>query len=185
MDIAYFDGGDEQRGRYLMIEAAALIVFPVLMAFAASSDLLTMTISNRISIILVVSFLALGLALRLPWEVLAENLACGGAILAVTFALYCRGWIGGGDAKLAAATAVWLGWAHVLDYGLVTSVFGGILTFVILMVRRWPLPQWLARQQWLARLHEQGVGVPYGIALAAAGLFIYPDTQIWLQVIRA
>ena len=168
-----------------MIEAAALIVFPILMAFAASSDLLTMTISNRISIALVGSFLALGLALQMPWLVMAEHLSCGGVILAITFALYCRGWIGGGDAKLAAATAVWLGWANVFDYGLVASAFGGILTMAILMLRRWPLPQWLARQQWLARLHEHGGGVPYGIALAAAGLFVYPDTQIWLRVIQA
>jgi prepilin peptidase CpaA len=166
-----------------MIEAAALIVFPVLMAFAASSDLLTMTISNRISIALVACFLAMALALRMPWGELAGHLSCGVAILAITFALYCRGWVGGGDAKLAAATAVWLGWAHVMDYGLVASAFGGVLTFAILLLRRWPLPQWLARRQWLVRLHEHGSGVPYGIALAAAGLFIYPDTQIWLRVI--
>jgi len=72
-----------------------------------------------------------------------------------------------------------------MDYGLVASAFGGILTLSILLLRRWPLPQWLARRQWVARLHENGSGVPYGIALAAAGLFIYPDTQIWLRVIGA
>lgn len=166
-----------------MIEAAALIVFPVLMAFAASSDLLTMTISNRISIALVVSFLAMALALHTSWDVFAEHLSCGAAILAITFTLYCRGWVGGGDAKLAAATAVWLGWAHVLNYGVVASALGGVLTLSILVLRRWPLPLWLARRQWLARLHDRASGVPYGIALAAAGLFIYPDTQIWLRVI--
>src|ERR1035437_2163047 len=106
-----------------MIEAAALIVFPVLMAFAASSDLLTMTISNRISIMLVASFLAMALALHMRWEDFADHLSCGIVILAVTFSLYCRGWVGGGDAKLAAATAVWFGWAHVMDYGLVASAF--------------------------------------------------------------
>jgi prepilin peptidase CpaA len=168
-----------------MIEAAALIVFPVLMAFAASSDLLTMTISNRISIALVACFLAMALALHMPWREFADHLSCGVVILAITFALFWRGWVGGGDAKLAAATAVWLGWAHVMDYGLVASAFGGVLTLSILVLRRWPLPQWLARRRWAARLHEHGSGVPYGIALAAAGLFIYPDTQIWLRVIGA
>ena len=166
----------------MMIEAAALIVFPILMAFAASSDLLTMTISNRISIALVASFLAMALALQLPWQVFAAHMSCGVLILALTFALYCRGWVGGGDAKLAAATAVWLGWAHIMDYGLVASALGGILTVSILLLRRWPLPQWLARRRWLARLHDHASGVPYGIALAAAGLFIYPDSLIWLRV---
>ena len=143
-----------------------------------------MTISNRISIALVASFLAMASALHMPRDVFVDHLSCGGAILAVTFALFCRGWVGGGDAKLAAATAVWLGWAQVLNYGLVASAFGGVLTGAILAARRWPLPHWLARHRWVARLHEQGSGVPYGIALAAAGLFVYPDTQIWLRVMR-
>ena len=143
-----------------MIEAAALIVFPILMAFAASSDLLTMTISNRISIALVAGFLAMALALQMPWETVAAQLACGALILAITFVLFWRGWLGGGDAKLAAATAVWLGWAHVLDYGLVVSVFGGALTLAILFVRRWPLPLWLARRDWAARLHDHGPAFP-------------------------
>ena len=50
-----------------MIELAALSVFPLLMAFAASSDLLTMTISNRVSIALLAGCLVLAAALGLPF----------------------------------------------------------------------------------------------------------------------
>jgi len=42
-----------------------------------------------------------------------------------------------------------------------------------------PLPPALARQEWLERLHRKDAGVPYGIALAAAALAIYPDTP-WM-----
>lgn len=168
-----------------MITLAAMVVFPVLMAMAAFSDLLTMTISNRISIALLVGFLAMAVAIGMPLGVLGSHLSCGAAILALTFGLFCLGWIGGGDAKLSAATAVWIGWAHMLDYGLAASIGGGVLTLLLLQARQLPLPAWAADSVWIARLHDKAGGIPYGIALAAAGLFVYPDTHVWLSVIGA
>ena len=53
---------------------------------------------------------------------------CGAAMLVFTFALFNLGWIGGGDAKLAAATALWLGWTPLADYGLASALAGGALT---------------------------------------------------------
>lgn len=168
-----------------MIEIAALSVFPLLMAFAASSDLLTMTISNRVALALLAGFLALGVALGLPWQLMLLQLSAGFAVLAVGFALFCCGWIGGGDAKLAAATAVWMGWSQLLDYGVTASMLGGMLTLAILQLRRWPLPAWAMTTPWIARLHDKATGVPYGIALACSGLLIYPDTIVWLTTIGA
>ena len=46
-------------------------------------------------------------------------------------------------------------------------------------VRLAPLPVWLASEPWVQRLHRKEGGVPYGIALAAAALAIYPDTP-WM-----
>jgi prepilin peptidase CpaA len=86
------------------------------------------------------------------------------------------GWIGGGDAKLFAATTLWLGPQALFSYSLTTALIGGALTFAILLLRSMPLPMALAGQGWLVRLHDAKEGVPYGIALAAAGLLIYPDT---------
>ena len=47
-----------------------------------------------------------------------------------------------------------------------------------MVLKRWmiPIPPLLAAQPWAARLHQKDCGVPYGIALAAAALFVYPDT---------
>ena len=57
------------------------------------------------------------------------------------------------------------------------SLFGGALTMTaIIQFRKLPLPAVLARQGWILRLHETGAGVPYGIALAAAALTVYPKT---------
>jgi prepilin peptidase CpaA len=156
-----------------------LVLFPALMAFSASSDLFSMKISNRVSIALAVAYPVLALAIGMPAMAIATNLACGAMVLVLTFIMFTRGWIGGGDAKLAAATAPWLGWALMLDYSILTSILGGALTLAIVLARRTPMPQWAARLDWLARLHHPDNGVPYGIALAAAGLALYPSSQIW------
>ncbi|MGQ0446570.1 MAG: A24 family peptidase [Beijerinckiaceae bacterium] len=164
----------------MMLEAATLLFFPALMVFAAVSDLLTMTISNRISIALAVLFIAMAFACGLPATQILRHLACGAAMLVFAFGLFAMGWIGGGDAKLAAATAIWLGFDHLGDYALSASLIGGVLTLSIIMLRKWPLPGALLARQWATRLHEPGTGIPYGIALATAGLMLYPETAIWL-----
>jgi prepilin peptidase CpaA len=166
-----------------MLELAVLVLFPVLMAYAAASDLLTMKISNRVSIALLCGFVALALATGMPPMILIENhIACGAAVLVLTFALFAFGWIGGGDAKLASATAVWLGWSNLFDYGLEASLLGAVLTVGILYWRKLKVPPVLATRSWIMRLHAAGNGVPYGIALAVAGLVLYPETAVWTAV---
>jgi prepilin peptidase CpaA len=55
-----------------------------------------------------------------------------------------------------------------------------VLTWLMLKFRSEPLPALLARHDWIMRLHNAEAGVPYGIALAAAALIVYPDT-IFMQ----
>ena len=168
-----------------MIEAAVLVFFPALMIFAACSDMLTMQISNRVSIALVAGFFPMAYVLAMPAMDILSHLSCGAAILAITFALFCLGGFGGGDAKLAATTAIWLGWQNILDYAVVTAIYGGALAVALLMFRRVALPQALMRQAWIARLHKEKGGIPYGMALAVAGLIVYPQSQIWIRAIVA
>ena len=160
----------------MLIDAARLLIFPAMMVFAASSDLFTMTISNRIAIILVVGFFGLALVSGMSVHDVVSHVGAAFAVLAVTFVFFARGWIGGGDAKLAAATALWLGFDHLMPYLLYASLFGGVLTLIMIRFRLMPLPAVLAEQEWVKRLHRLDGGVPYGIALAAAALLIYPDT---------
>ncbi len=168
-----------------MIHVATMTLFPALMLFAAISDLLTMTISNRISVALVLVFVPLAFFTGVAPAVIGIHLACGAGVLLLTFTLFACGWIGGGDAKLAAATAVWMGWGALADYGLQAAMFGGALTLLVLLYRKWPMPLWGLRHEWMARLHDPKVGVPYGIALAGAGLLVYPGTSLWLAAATA
>lgn len=166
---------------FLSLPLVAL--FPLLMAFAASSDLLTMRISNRLVLATVIAFFIVALVAGLPLEEIGMHVACAALVLVVGFAFFAFGWIGGGDAKLAAATTLWLGFGMMLQYVVIASLLGGALTMLILAARRWPLPERLQKIVWLDRLHDKKTGVPYGIALAAAGLLLYSETTIFQHFI--
>ena len=163
----------------MLTESIELTLFPAMMAFAASSDLLTMTIANRVSLILIAGFAILALLCGISAADLLSHLSAAALVLAVAFICFACGWIGGGDAKLAAATALWLGFGHLFDYLIYASLLGGALTLFIVQFRALPLPRLLVGQDWAERLHKDGSGVPYGIALAAAALLVYPQTQ-WM-----
>jgi prepilin peptidase CpaA len=151
-----------------------------MMAFAASSDLLTMTIPNRVALIMIGGFALLALSTGMSAEQAIYHVAAAFLVLAIAFAFFAQGWIGGGDAKLAAATALWLGFDHLMEYAIYGSLFGGALTLLLLQFRATPLPARLAEQAWVERLHRPDGGVPYGIALAASALAVYPSTP-WMQ----
>jgi prepilin peptidase CpaA len=168
-------------GPIMVIDLVKLTLFPALMAFAASSDLITMTISNRVSIVLLAGFFALALMSGMALTEVLSHIGAGALVLVVSFGLFARGWIGGGDAKLAAVTALWLGFGYLMNYLVYASLLGGALTFLLIEFRLVPLPGLLAGQFWAQRLHRQGGDIPYGIALAGAALLIYPDTP-WMKI---
>ena len=166
----------------MILDIARLLLFPALMAFAAASDLFTMTISNRVSLALVAGFLALALFSGMGLTDILSHLGAGAAVLAVAFACFAMGWVGGGDAKVAASAALWFGFAHLMNYLVYASLFGGALTLLLLQFRQWPLPYPFAGQAWLLKLHAKESGIPYGIALAIGALMIYPETE-WIKAV--
>lgn len=161
----------------MITDLLIITIFPAAMALAAATDLFSMTVPNWISLLLVAGFAVLAPLVGLGWSDVGLHLALGAAALVVTFAMFSLGWIGGGDAKLFAATCLWFGPEAILVYSVYAALIGGALTLLILFLRSVPLPAVLNSQGWLSRLHSPKEGVPYGIALAAAGLLVYPDTS--------
>jgi len=151
--------------------------FPFLMAYAAVSDLLTMRISNRVTSLVLFTFVLYALADGMMLTELALHIAAGCLVLAAAFVMFARGWIGGGDAKLAAGATLWLGIEYVAEYLIAASVFGGVLTLVILFARAYPLPMATLRLPFAVNLHDSRTGIPYGIALATAALTVLPHAM--------
>jgi prepilin peptidase CpaA len=166
-----------------MVELALLTVFPGAVLFAASMDLFTMTIPNRVSLALVAAFVLLAPLLGFgPWDI-ASHLGAGLVVLAGGILLFIPGWIGGGDAKLAAAVALWLGFDHVTIFLLCAALAGGSLASAILALRQMPVPAVIATQPWAARLLTRGGGIPYGIALAVSALWVYPQSAWFTNLV--
>lgn len=157
-----------------------LIIFPAAMIFAAAMDFFTMTIPNSLCLGLVAGFFCLAPFIGLDWPAFAMHITTGLTMLALAFGLFWLNWVGGGDAKLFAATALWIGPYYLLEYVVATAFLGGILTLAFVTLRLLPMPAGLTEHEWIARLHSRMSGVPYGIALAGGGLVVYPQT-VWMM----
>lgn len=161
--------------------AAEILILAVfaLLALAAAWDIASFTIPNFIPLSLITLFACFAVAARLPIDAVGTHLLVGFIGLAVGFVLFALRFIGGGDAKLFAATLTWLSFRDALDYALVAALFGGGLTLAIISLRALPLPLFLVRQAWIVRLHDQKAGIPYGVALASGAFAILPYTEVF------
>lgn len=166
-----------------MLESPLLLIFPAAMAFAAVTDLFTMTIPNRVSLALILGFVLAAPLTGMPWPAFFGHVLTAAAVLLFGILMFARGWIGGGDAKLLTMAALWLGHEHLLTYCVLTTVIGGMLASGILIYRSLVPPLWIASQPWAMRLHDRKMGIPYGMALAAAALWVYPSTSWFAGVV--
>jgi prepilin peptidase CpaA len=145
----------------------------------ALKDATSYTIPNWIPLGLVAAFPLAALAGGVPLSDLGLHLAVGLAGLILGIALFAARWVGGGDAKLLAAAALWLGWPAATTFLLTTAVWGGVLTLALVALRSAQLrPLVMLGPGWVARLAEPGGGVPYGIAIAAGVLLTFPDSPL-------
>ncbi|MBF9235509.1 A24 family peptidase [Microvirga alba] len=158
----------------------ALVCFAIGMVWAAAADLVTMKIRNELVLFLLASYAILAPSSGIDWVDIGWSVAVAVGVLVCAFVLFGLGWIGGGDAKLAAVIALWLGADHAFAYVLYTALFGGILTIALLQFRLTVLPSQCLTVNWIMRLHAPETGVPYGVAIAGAALFIFPMTH-WMK----
>jgi len=168
-----------------MITAAILVIFPLCLAVSAFSDMLTMTIPNRVSLLLLISFPVIAFSAGLAWNDIFMHFAAGLTVFAVVFALFALNAMGGGDAKLLATSAIWFGFnPSLMEYLIYVGLLGGFLTISILELRAHansilgmglpiPTPLLLAKK------------VPYGIAIGFAGILAFPSSPLMQLVLQA
>ncbi|NRP72253.1 hypothetical protein ILFOPFJJ_03150 [Ensifer psoraleae] len=159
-------------------EAAVFVIFPLCLAFAAVSDLFTMTIPNRVSAVLLGAFIVVAPLAGFDLVGIGLHLAAAAAVFTVCFCLFATNVMGGGDAKLLTASAVWFGLdASLATFLLYVSIFGGALTLVVLFLRKQentilatglPVPHLLFTVK----------KIPYGIAIALGGFAAYPSSPL-------
>jgi prepilin peptidase CpaA len=160
-----------------LLKAALALAFPALAIIAAVKDATSFTIPNRLSIALAAVFPAAALAFRMPIDEIGLHAAVGLAALVLGMAMFALRWIGGGDAKLFAAAALWLGWPAAGPFLLVTSLAGGALAVSLVGLRSiWLRPLIVGGPAWFVRLAEPGENAPYGVAIAVGALAVFPQS---------
>lgn len=168
-----------------MVVAAIFLVFPLCLAFAAISDLLTMTIPNRVSLILIIAFTVLAPLSGLALPAIGMHVLGAAIVFGICFALFALNVMGGGDAKLLTAAALWFGYEPaLLSFLSYVGIIGGLVTLAILMIRSQantilaiglPIPNSLL----LAKK------IPYGIAISIGGFLAFPSSPLFLAALEA
>ena len=154
------------------LHGPSLLLFAGALIWAAGSDLLRLRIPNPV---------VLGIATLYPLHVLSAPtaidwpgaLAVAGLVFATGFALFASRILGGGDAKLLAAVALWAGPSQIVILLLSTAIIGGLLAVFATTPLRVMLPYVVAA----ARLDADAgqldkMQIPYGVAIAAGGLVV-------------
>ena len=141
-----------------------LAALAIALLFAAFTDLRARVIEN---------WLTLAIALAAPlfwwasglsaWPGMALQLGLGLAVFSALAGLFALGAMGGGDVKLLSALALWLPWQPFLKLVVLMALIGGVLTILAASWHR------IARR-------PGRVQVPYGVAIAAAGLWVLAGT---------
>ena len=162
-----------------IFQTLLVLVFPALVITAALRDVVSYTIPNWISVALIAAFPVAALAQGMALPALGVAFGIGAVALVAGMAMFALGWIGGGDAKLFAAAALWLGWPAILTYLAVTGIAGGVLAVGLLSLRSPMLLPWVTNgPPWFARLAEPGENVPYGLAIAIGALAAFPASAL-------
>jgi prepilin peptidase CpaA len=116
------------------------------------------------------------------WEAFLSGMAACLATILIGWVPWTKGWIGGGDVKLAAAAASAVGLSMLHEYLLATALAGGLVALICYV-----LSSRSARRDMVANLKllpagiiaepdiHGGAGrvsVPYGVACVAGALFV-------------
>ncbi len=157
----------------IMLSFAAYGTYVLALAAAGMSDLARYEIPNGLSVALVAAFALL--ASTLPMPVTINHVLAGTAVFGLTSLLFAAGICGGGDVKLIGATALWMGWSNLPGFLLSMTLIGAVLALCLMVARR------LASSDVVVvtgvrprRLFMKDNRVPYGVAIAIAGLLMLP-----------
>lgn len=163
-----------------MITLLMTVIFGATMITAAYKDLTSYTIPNWISLAVIAGFFVIAPFAGMSWGQFGTHIMVFVGALIVMMGLFAAGGLGGGDAKLFAATSLWWMPLDLLQYTFLTAILGGVLAIVILSGRKF-LPVKVATSGWAHTLLREEKKIPYGLALAPAALIILPRSEIFLR----
>ena len=124
----------------VLAAAAATVVFALTMVYAGFTDFRSRTIRNGVIVLLLLAYAVLAPIAGFASYEIGWSVAVSLGVLIVGAVFFALGWLGGGDAKLAAVTALWLGTDHTGAYFIYTALLGAVFAASIVIFRAFPLP---------------------------------------------
>jgi prepilin peptidase CpaA len=155
-----------------MFDLFALAAFAGLLLYAAYSDMSRLIIPNWVSIALIAIFPVAAFLAGATFLEVGQNILVGFAVLVVGFLLFQFNIIGGGDAKLMAAVAVWTGMTALIPFIVWTTMAGGVMAAGLLAARQF-IPAG-AYPAFVEHLLKKQNGIPYGVAIMIGGVMAIP-----------
>jgi len=162
-----------------------LAVFPALVIVGALSDVTTMTIPNRISLALIVLFFPVAFLAGMDFMSVVSHVGVGLVGLVIGMVMFALRWIGGGDAKMTAAAAMWLGVSGAPHFLLWIGVTGGLFAVFLLQARALGQPYAARAPRWVGRLLQPKGDIPYGVAICAGALMAFPHSALFATAVSA
>jgi prepilin peptidase CpaA len=152
----------------MALQLVVLVLGVCILAIVAYGDIRTRRIPNEM-IVAILALAAFRIAIDGDPRAGLFTLAASAGLFVSTFLLFWRGLLGGGDVKLIGATALLVGYHNLFEFLFVMSVSGALIAVAVLARNRLGLGRATAPpsedQEISARLT-----VPYGVAIAAAGM---------------
>ncbi len=154
------------------------VVLPLIAVAAAVYDAATYRIPNWMSAVLLAVYVPAAVAAGLELRLIAIDALIGLAALLAGMALFARNLLGGGDAKIMAAMAPFMGLAALPHFVMIMALAGGVLALFALVVRRLPERLRTRGPGWWRRLAEPCGPLPYGVAICVGALAAFPASRI-------
>ena len=155
-----------------VIWQSTVVCFSILLVWAAYTDIKSFTIPNKLPVSIALLYPAYVIGTPMPVDWLGA-LVVAGIVLLIGFGLFACKAFGGGDAKLMAATALWVGPTMLFDYVFITALAGGVIAGAMWLQHR--LSRAVSLSHVLVTSDEEDFGkrpMPYGVALALGGLYV-------------
>jgi len=169
---------------YSIIPLLFALAFPVCMVWAAANDALTMTIPNRLNLMLACAFIPVGVLLHLSLAQWGVHLGLGAAGLVLGMGLFAFNLVGGGDAKLLAAAALWFDTDGFIAFLIYTALAGGAQSLIILSARKTAWAWQPRAPQWMHKHLAPKGPIPYGVAICTGGLLAIFQGDLWPLLLR-
>jgi prepilin peptidase CpaA len=109
-----------------------MLVASIFLSLGAASDLVQRRISNRLNAVIAAAGLVA--AARIGGAAAVGGLSAALLVVALLWIPWVRGAVGGGDVKLAAAAAIWVGLPRLPLYVLCAALLGGLVAGLVYLV---------------------------------------------------